>query len=78
MKESSAREIISKYRLVESNIFLFKKIYKNKMVYYSELSQKDLKTESHFVSYNEYNVNQLKIKFRYCAQLYTYYKLWLF
>ena len=58
MKESSAREIMSTYSLVGSNIFLFKKIYKNKIVYYSELSQKDLKTESHFVSYNENNVNE--------------------
>lgn len=52
-----AQQVILDHDLPGCNLFYFKKLYKNRTLYTSELDQKDKKTTSYYVTYCEDNVN---------------------
>ena len=51
IKGLDAEKIIKENNLPGNNLFLFKKLYKNKTLYTSKSAQKDQKTESYYVTY---------------------------
>lgn len=54
IKTSEIQSILSKYNLQGKNVFYFKKLYKNKILFTSEVGQNhNKKTESYFVRYHD-------------------------
>ena len=53
IKTDEAADILLNYNLQGKNVFYLEKIYKNKVLFTSEVGQGDKKTESYFVKYND-------------------------